>query len=374
MATVWTVQADGSGDFPTVQAAVAGATDGDEVVLGPGTFTGPGNTDVSTMGKALTIRSSSGAPQNVIIDCQANSANPARGFTICMGVGSGTVIEGLTIINGFGYQAGIIAAGALLISNGSSPVVRNCIFENNHAGMSWDHAGGAVYVDGNSAGYFENCEFRGNSAYYGGAVGVNNFSTAEFVDCHFMGNAGGSGGAIWGNSTTKTRCLFARNTATQGGAIWGNGYNEELSISCTYYANGSTVGGAIYARPGYGSPVTLIDTVISDCPSGEAVRALAGVVVQASCSNLFGNAGGDWVGTLGPLYGMNGNFSENPCYCSPETDEFTLCADSYCLPDNHPWGCSQLVGAYGEGCAECSCPGPVPTRDMKWGDLRALYR
>ena len=373
-ATTFTVQADGSGDYSTIQDAIWATSDGDVVELAPGTYTGPGNTDVNLSYRAITLRSQSGQPGLVIIDCEASSSDPRRALIINSGEGSGTVLEGLTMINGYGYQAGIVSAGALLIANASSPTVRHCVFEDNHAGMSWDHAGGAVYVDINCAPTFENCVFQGNSAYFGGAVGVNHFSTAVFVDCRFLDNVGGLGGAIFGNSTSKTRCLFARNSAEEGGAIWGNGYNDEASFNCTYSENSATLGGAICAHANYGSPVILMDTIIADSPVGEAIYAASGVVVQLSCSDLFGNAGGDWIGSFAEQVDLDGNFSANPCFCSPEDDDYSLCENSYCLPGHHPWGCDQLVGAYGNGCGECSCPGPVRVESMSWGQVKELYR
>lgn len=373
-AATWTVYADGSGDLPTIQDAVLASANGDIIELAPGTFTGPGNTDVNIIDLMVTVRSQSGLPGQVYIDCNANSSDPHRAFQVVGEGCSGSLIEGLTIINGFGYQDAIVSAGALLLKNFSNPTIRNCVFENNHAGMDWNNGGGAVYVDGHCDATFESCEFRGNSAFFGGAVGLNHYSTAVFLECRFLDNTGGRGGAIWGNSTSKTSCLFARNSADEGGAIWGNGYNDEYSANCTYSGNSAPVGGAIYALPNYGSPVILIDSIIADCPEGEAIWAPSSVPVQLSCSNLYGNAGGDWVGAFSSQVDLNGNFSANPCFCSSETDEFTLCGDSFCLPGHHPWGCDQLVGAYDLGCGDCSCSGPVSTDQTNLGSIKAMYR
>lgn len=372
-AATWTVRPDGTGDFPTIQAAVSAAAGGDVIELAPGTFSGPGNTDVFIAAVALTIRSASGDPGDVTIECAANFFDPRRGFFFASS--SGSVLEGITITGGYGSaDVSIVSAGAVLIYGGTQAVVRDCVFVNNHTGLAWNHAGGAVYVDSNSFATFENCEFRANSGYFGGAVAVNHFSGAEFFDCRFLDNVGGRGGAIWGNSTSKTRCLFARNSAEQGGAIWGNGYNEEVSISCTYHANSADQGGGIYALANYGSPVRLVDTIIADCPNGEAIWKSSSVNVLLSCSDLYGNAGGDWIGTFAAQVDLEGNFSANPCFCSPETDDFQLCADSYCLPGHHPWGCHELVGAYGQGCGECACAGPVAVESTSWGSVKGLYR
>jgi len=69
----WTAQAetylvlpDGSGDFPTIQAAVNAAVDGDVIELADGTFTGDGNLDLEFQGKTITVRSASGDPTSVV--------------------------------------------------------------------------------------------------------------------------------------------------------------------------------------------------------------------------------------------------------------------------------------------------------------------
>jgi len=43
-------------DYPTIQAAVNAAVDGDEVIVAPGTYTGEGNRDIDFLGKAITVR------------------------------------------------------------------------------------------------------------------------------------------------------------------------------------------------------------------------------------------------------------------------------------------------------------------------------
>lgn len=367
---------DGSGTYPTIAAAVAAAVSGDIVELAPGVYAGNGNRDINLTAAGITIRSAASDPRETVIACGGTAMLPHRGFTISGTSQAPVVIEGLTITGGFGGGGGpgIPGAGALLVVNGAAPLVRNCVFVNNHCNMVWDNAGGAVYVDYSCEPAFENCEFRGNSAYFGGAVAVNHFSRASFTDCRFLDNQAGRGGAIWGNSTSKTRCLLARNTAEQGGAIWGNGYNEELSVSCTYFGNSAPEGGAIYAQTGYSDPVRLVDTIIAGCSRGEAILARSGVSVFLSCSDLFGNAGGDWIGSFAAQVDANGNFSADPCFCAPAADAFGLCGDSWCLPGRHPWGCDQLVGAYGQTCAACGCAGPIAAERKPLGSVKGMFR
>ena len=61
-------------DYPTIQAAIDAATDGDDVVIADGTHTGDGNTNLDTRGKAVTVRSVSGDLTACIMDCEVGLA------------------------------------------------------------------------------------------------------------------------------------------------------------------------------------------------------------------------------------------------------------------------------------------------------------
>ena len=47
------LEADGSGDYPTIQAAIDDSNDSDVIILAPGTYTGAGNRDIDFKGKPL---------------------------------------------------------------------------------------------------------------------------------------------------------------------------------------------------------------------------------------------------------------------------------------------------------------------------------
>lgn len=97
----WVVTPDGTGDCPTIQAAVDAAGDGDIIELTEGTFRGEGNRNVNLNGKAITVCSQSGIAENCIIDVEGVFDETAhRGFQFVSGEGPESVLRELTIING----------------------------------------------------------------------------------------------------------------------------------------------------------------------------------------------------------------------------------------------------------------------------------
>jgi len=84
---------------------------------------------------------------------------------------------------------------------------------------------------------------------------------------------------------------------------------------------------------------------------GAAVYCWSSGEAQLTCGDVYGNAGGDWVGCIDTQYGTAGNFSADPLLCAPADDNLTLQAGSPCLAGHHPAGEScGLIGAWGLGC------------------------
>ena len=65
-ATTWTVDDDGKADFDNIQAAVDAASDGDEIIVMPGTYTSTADEVVDMLGKAVWLHSSAGAELTII--------------------------------------------------------------------------------------------------------------------------------------------------------------------------------------------------------------------------------------------------------------------------------------------------------------------
>ena len=142
-----------------------------------------------------------------------------------------------------------------------------------------------------------------------------------------------------------TACTFVDNYASEdGSALW-----------CEQYAH-VRLDNCIMAYNTGGNPVGR-DYNIS--------------TARFYCSDIYGNAAGDWVGFIADQYGTEGNFSACPSFCHVGLRDLHLCDESPCAPGNHPEGyLCDLIGARGVGCA-CGPTGVEPTT---WGSIKSTYR
>jgi predicted outer membrane repeat protein len=228
-------------DYAVIQDAIDQAEDGDEVVVSSGTYTGSGAAVVDLGGKSITLRGADGAEATII------DGEGARCGILCESGESGkTLIEGFTIRNGSNDKGGGI------VCEGSSPVIRFCVFQDNIASQ-W--GGGAYCIDGGNP-TFQSCTFERNSANNGGGMAVKN-STPELLECLFDQNSAvSSGGGLRlypGSPVIMSVCEFTGNSADIGGGVRVMNNDDRFAFDqCRFTGNLARVGAGMAAAHSQG--------------------------------------------------------------------------------------------------------------------------
>ena len=332
------------GPKKTIQAGIEAASDTDIVSVADGTYKGDGNRDITFRGKAITVRSESGA-EKCVIDCegtivgfefesQETNQSQLIGFTITnakMGircrVSSPTISECIIEKNSSQTQSGI----GILIQYSINIVVRDCVIRENFTrGIGIEDSspliercvieknGGAGIDTDESSPLITNCLIRDNK-YAGVLCG----ESTEVTECIITGNLGG--GIRCSENARVSRCLISGNfTKDDGGGIacsgniqisnciisnnisgdWGGGLYIERSgvsswnstiLNCTISGNKAISGGGIFI---YDCNPAIKNCIVWDNTPSEIYAPSSNPVIS------YCNIEGGWIG--------EGNIDENP--------------------------------------------------------------
>lgn len=386
--TLWNVAADGTGDAPTIQAAIDRASDGDTILLAAGTYTGAGNRDIYNGGKALVIKSAAGAA-STIIDCESPLSGAHTGFEFGDGEDSTSVLEGLTITRA--SLGGVLCTGAspairscAIIGNvaqggaggggirldTSTSRISDCVISGNRAvnlgggifckagrpriersvisGNSSTKFGGGIVVQSGAVVEIRACEVSADTSVDAGG-GIYVIAAAAVIDsCVISTNDGKFGGGIY-NGTNATCTL--RHSVLRGNIAWSGGggvySSSNMSITgCTIVRNSAAYyGGGIEATSGAQNSVARSIVALNE--NGSGIYTISGTLA-ISCSDVYSNAGGNYLGSTPDQTGQNNNFSSDPQFCGATEGEYGIYDTSPCASAASP--CAALVGALDVSC------------------------
>jgi len=239
-----------------------------------------------------------------------------------------------------------------------SPTFADCLIDSNVS----TGGGGGMVCDSTDA-VITRCDFLRNQATFGGGMVCLNGATATVTGCKFSENTAslyGGGGVDCDNRATPQfiECVFSDNTAAGGGGgmVCFNQGSPDV-VSCTFVGNAASLGGGLYSF-GTSSPIVQ-STIFAFNANGGAVACDGTSSVTLSCSDVYGNFGGDWVGCIGGQAGSNGNLSVDPDFCDAPEGNYHLDLSSACR--DAP-GCG-LLGALGAGCR-----GHLWFEEVPWGE------
>jgi parallel beta-helix repeat protein/predicted outer membrane repeat protein len=295
IATTWTVDDDGAdfpdADFVAIQDAIVAASNGDEVLVYPGTYTGTGSEVITTLGKVITVRAI-GSVEATIIDGQG-----AR-----RGVGLSNNETVATVIDGFTITGGTASSNGSIVCSQSSPTIRNCLIVGNSAG--------GIFCQYSSSPTITNCMIENNTANYGGGgIYCTSNCNPTIIDCTITNNtANNDGGGIYctsNSSPTITGCAISYNTtvgtSSNGGGISCGFESNPTITNCVIEGNISDRdGGGIYCYS-ISSP-TIVDSTISNntanddgggiyCSSSSSTDLTNAII----CGNTPDQIDGTWI-------------------------------------------------------------------------------
>lgn len=368
---------------PTIQAGINAASNGDTVLVAPGTYF----ENIDFMGKAITVTSSGGPAVTTIDGGQKGIVvNFANNET------RASVINGFTITDDappLPAQVTVRAFGILVA--GANPTITNNIITNNR-GYGIEISFGSAYISGNTISYTSTagdpsqdfgCDYDdGDGIYIGGTSNtplgppVIDHNTIEQNVGHCLG--GGIGLYAAPLSTIISNNIIANNQSLGfGGGVYETNGSVSLYQNLIYNNVSGVAGGGVYLSMGsedgatgplnvfvtnntiYGNTISL-NTLIEDAWVDGSQVALPGYVSQAGFFNnlIIANdsysafacwptyqylsgappvvLNSDVINTGGVSYGgwctspagNTGNISANPKFENPANGDFHLQAGS----------------------------------------------
>jgi len=358
------------GDYAEIETALAAAAYGDTVWVAPGVY----HEWTVPLRSGVALLAEDTEPDATVIDADAHTYAIVAEY-----VDASALMRGFTIL-------GALSSGIFLDT--SDPRIEDCRIVGNSA----PHEGGGALLWHSSA-RFARCRFSGNEAERGGGVFIRDLeSEPSFLDCEFFWNeALESGGGVYvdGSRPSLSGCVFLGNRSYgDGGGLWadhclggwpllddcvlaenrasfrGGGaafyIASGLLRGCTIVGNAAEVeGGGLWLRR---STSMVENTIVAFNEAGGGLACGPFAAPWVQCCDFYGNDGGDEGGD--ELCGVDagGNFTARPLFCDRDADDFTLAADSPCLPLGNE--CGVLVGARGLGCEEpVGLPEDAPLAD-----------
>ena len=377
-------------DFSSISAAFEASQPGDRVEISPGIYF----ENHLTLPNGISMIGVGADPGDVVI----NGRGTGR-ILLAESLDRTTLVMNLTFANGraAGHTSYDRSGGAIFCSN-STLRITNCIFEGNVS----DGHGGAIRCN-NSAPLITGCVFRDNSANEGGGGAIDcSFDSSPLIrSCQFSGNSAAWGGALscrGYSSPIVYGGLFETNAAVgnkaYGGAVFADFGSSPLVQVSTYVDNSARYGGALACLDGtqaslenctligneaqflggglfaYNASPRIASSIFA-FQVGTGISAEGTSAPVITCTDLYGNSRGDWIGSIAASLSVGDNIAADPLFC----DAGGAASSPYSLNENSPCGIEDLacgyMGAWPIGCQEVGTT--VSTFGAQWtADVASL--
>ncbi|HEU0176378.1 MAG TPA: right-handed parallel beta-helix repeat-containing protein [Blastocatellia bacterium] len=335
-------------DQPTIQAAIDAASNGDTVLVAPGTY----RENINFGGKAITVRSESG-PQVTIID--GGAADSVVRFT--SGEGRDSILNGFTLQNGRADPSqGLGDGGGIIVGGGCSPTITNNEVRNNHASSgggiailsgsplirlntisgnsnnlsSGGTAGGGIYIQGSGSAEILDNVISDNASHFGAGIGLFSAGTPIVKRNIIKGNNASQGGGLWivnDSDPLIVQNIITGNQASDGGGVYWVGSRGPIFVNNTIADNNATSFGSGIFAEGSSGRTQLTNNIIVAKP-GQAAFYCGNLSGQNQAiirfNNIFSSGGMAYGGTCSDKTGTDGNISADPLFTDPAQGNYHL--------------------------------------------------
>ena len=161
----------------------------------------------------------------------------------------------------------------------------------------------------------------------------------------FSGTSSGGGLLCYLSAPLVKNCIFAGNSAMLGGAVFAN-QSDARFVNCTFVDNTAPYGSGLFLYDQ--SSITVDNCIIAFNIQGQPLSCYEYATATLSCSDVYGNTGGDWVGCIAGQSEVNGNMSQIPMFCDTAAGDFSIADISPCAADGNT--CQLIIGALEIGC------------------------
>ncbi len=320
-------------DYSTIQSAIDAASDGDEIIVSPGTY----YEHVGLRGKNIILRSIDPKDPSVVASTiiDGKKASNVVGFK---GTESpACILSGFTITNGKTLEGGGI------YGSGTMATIENNIIANNigYSGPPFGHGGGMYACNG----IIQGNTISDNTAGWGGGLAL---CYGIIQDNTISGNSALSGGGLFGCGGS-----IRNNTITDNWASW---YGGGLS-ACHGDIQNNIISGNSTTMHG-GGLVSCAGTIQNNTISGNSANDYGGGLSECdgfiiNCI-IWGNSAStdsQLYGSSMPFYsciqdwtsGGRGNILRDPEFVNPLSGDYRLQTDSPCVDAGNTY---YLVGEY----------------------------
>jgi hypothetical protein len=312
-------------DVPTIRAAAHQASEGDTVLVAPGTY----SERFTVTGKNFVLRGEGGADVTVI-----NGASTTGNVITLVDVDRTMVVEDVTVTGGMFHATHPESLGAGIYITQGAPTIQRCKLTSNES-----RSGAGVTATAFSAPLIRDCWIGNNTG--GGIVieqhdGLSVGARSEIIDNYIVRNTGFGVSVVEGAKADIQNCTIAYNG--------GDGVRSE------------------FGSGGVGqSFVTVENTLITNNQGAGIIRRDVAVCFVLQCNDVWDNQLGQWVGSNpgDPCFTGRGagSISIDPGYRNPELDDFRIASTSVLFVLCRPSACGTIGADDICGAAENEPPG-----------------